>query len=460
VHHRGLGSSPKYGLAGNDSLLRKKKYGANVVKRATSPSFWKLFATAMEDQTVLILLFAAGISISLSIIVCVADLGASCPRKPLWGGPVELVDHDEGPNCSGWMDGACIILACLLVGVITAWNEQAKEAQFRGLQKHLDDCAVTVKRNGEIVRCQAEDVMVGDLVMLETGARVPADGLFLKGSELRCDESALTGEPMEVAKDDDHPFISSGAMVTNGSCVFLVTAVGARSEWGRILAELGTERDETPLQGKLKKLADLIGAAGMLVASLCFVAQLVIWLYDNGRETCFFPPDGHGNLTGPVEDCALGYPGLNDKAACLKKGHVWTTNYANWNWMKLKDLVSFFIDSVTIIVVAVPEGLPLAVTIALAYSVRKMQKDKNLVRVMAACETMGGATNICSDKTGTLTLNVMTVVDGYFTGWACEGGKPPPPPRLCGWVHGHQRHILFSGCGLRVSGFGVGCLEP
>ena len=104
--------------------------------------------------------------------------------------------------------------------------------------------------------------------------------------------------------------------------------------------------------------------------------------------------------------------------------------------------------------------LPLAVTIALAYSVRKMQKDKNLVRVMAACETMGGATNICSDKTGTLTLNVMTVVDGYFTGWACEGGKPPPPPRLCGWVHGHQRHILFSGCGLRVSGFGVGCLEP
>jgi Ca2+-transporting ATPase len=100
--------------------------------------------------------------------------------------------------------------------------------------------------------------------------------------------------------------------------------------------------------------------------------------------------------------------------------------------MKLKDVVAFFIDSVTIIVVAVPEGLPLAVTIALAYSVKKMQKDKNLVRVMAACETMGGCTNICSDKTGTLTQNVMTVVDGYFAGWACEGELPAPAGKGCG----------------------------
>lgn len=166
------------------------------------------------------------------------------------------------------------------------------------------------------------------------------------------------------------------------------------------------------------------GKAGTLVASLCFIAQLVIWLYDNGRETCFFPP--HGNYTSPIEDCALGYPGLNDRTTCETKKHIWKTTYENWSWMKLKDLVSFFIDSVTIIVVAVPEGLPLAVTIALAYSVKKMLKDKNLVRVMAACETMGGATNICSDKTGTLTQNRMTVVDGYLTGWACEGELPSP----------------------------------
>jgi len=428
---RGLGSSPKRGLTGNDSIQRKQKYGVNLVDRAPSPSFWELFWDAMQDTTVIILLVAAGISIALSFIVCEADLGASCPRKPLWGGPVKLPQHDEeGADCSGWLDGACIIMACLLVGVITAWNEQAKELQFRGLQKQQDECAlVTVKRNGEIVSCQAEEIMVGDLVQLDTGARVPADGLFLKGNELKLDESSMTGETEEVTKSEDFPYLCSGTTVTNGDCTYLVTAVGYRSEWGKILSELASERDETPLQEKLTILAEDIGKAGTVVATLCFVAQFIIWLIDMGRETCFFPPQS--NFSGPVEDCALGYPGLNDRGACLKKGHLWKTTYQNWSWMKLKDLVSFFIDSVTIIVVAVPEGLPLAVTIALAYSVKKMQKDKNLVRVMAACETMGGCTNICSDKTGTLTQNVMTVVDGYFTGWACEGELPTPAGKGC-----------------------------
>jgi P-type E1-E2 ATPase len=163
-------------------------------------------------------------------------------------------------------------------------------------------------------------VAVGDQVLLETGARVPADGLFLKGNEVRMDESAMTGETCEIPKNEAHPFIVSGTTVCNGECVYLVTAVGKRSEWGKILAELATERDETPLQEKLTVLAEDIGKAGTLVASLCFVAQLVIWLYDNGRETCFFPP--HGNVTTPIEDCALGYPGLNDKEECLKKGYV------------------------------------------------------------------------------------------------------------------------------------------
>lgn len=235
-------------------------------------------------------------------------------------------------------------------------------------------------------------MQVGDLVSIETGSRVPADGLYLRGNELRVDESALTGEPIEVKKNADSPFLLSGSCVTNGEATFLVTAVGFRSEWGKILSELNSDRDETPLQQKLKVLADQIGMAGTAVAALCFVAQLVIWLYDNGRPTCFFPPGEDGNVTGPVEDCALGYPGLDDEKACLKAGHVWASKYEMWSWMNLKDIVAFFIDSVTIIVVAVPEGLPLAVTIALAYSVKKMQKDHNLVRVMASCETMGGGT--------------------------------------------------------------------
>ena len=110
-------------MTGNDSIQRKKKYGANVVERRDPPSFWDLFKEAMKDTTVVILLVAAAVSIVLSIIVCFADLGASCPRKPVWGGPVKLPSHDDaGPDCSGWMDGACIIFACVLVGVITAWN--------------------------------------------------------------------------------------------------------------------------------------------------------------------------------------------------------------------------------------------------------------------------------------------------------------------------------------------------
>ena len=113
---RGLGSSPKRGLTGNDGLQRKKKYGANVVERADPPSFWELFTDALQDTTILILLAAAAISILLSIIVCTADLGASCPRKPLWSGPVELPLHDDaGPDCSGWMVCVCVCVWCVCV---------------------------------------------------------------------------------------------------------------------------------------------------------------------------------------------------------------------------------------------------------------------------------------------------------------------------------------------------------
>jgi len=427
---RGLGSSLKQGLTGSDDIQRKLKYGANKVERPPPPTYIGLFLEAMQDTTVIILLVAAAVSISLGVLVCVADLGASCPRKPIWGGPVDLSREDFSDRaCSSWLDGAAIIIACLIVGNITAWNEMAKEKQFRALQAQQDDCDVTVKRNGIEVRLSAEQLMVGDLVFLEAGAKVPADGVFVKGNDCKVDESSMTGESDEVAKNEDHPFILSGTIVTSGDCWFLVVAVGYRSEWGKILSELTTERDETPLQEKLTVLAEDIGKMGTLVAILCFLAQLVIWFIDLGRETCFYPDDA-GNPS-PRENCQLGYPGLNDKIQCVntvvgKYRCFWMTSFQNWNFVKLKDLVSFFIDSVTIIVVAVPEGLPLAVTIALAYSVKKMQRDKNLVRVMAACETMGGCTNICSDKTGTLTQNQMTVTDGYFAGWASEGDLPNP----------------------------------
>jgi Ca2+ transporting ATPase len=178
---RGVGSSPNRGLTGDDTELRKRKYGTNTIERAPSPTFFELFMGAMEDTTVIILLVAAAVSIIMSIITCSADLSPSCPRRS-WGGrelwaamggsppghssqedglpgTSNIGPHDErtDTDCSGWMDGVCIIIACVLVGLITAWNETSKETHFRHLQKQQDvDITVTVKRNDEIVRFELE----------------------------------------------------------------------------------------------------------------------------------------------------------------------------------------------------------------------------------------------------------------------------------------------------------------
>ena len=341
----------------------------------------------MQDSTVLILLAAAFVSITLGIIVCAADLGESCPRKPLWQGPIDLGPaEDMQPDCMEWLDGAAIIFACLLIGFITASNETSKERQFRVLQDKQQDSAVTVRRNGIEVRIQSVDVMVGDVVLLDLGSKVPADGIFINGNETRVDESSLTGEADAVSKSKDKPFMCSGCTVVEGDCSYLVTAVGARSEWGKIMVELDDDRDETPLQWKLTTLAEDIGRGGTLVAIVCFMAQLSVWFVNNGRKTCFFGEALTNGTIVPtsVEDCRLGYPGLDDEMGCIhdKKPHVWLTHYENFSFIKTQDIVGFFIDSVTIIVVAVPEGLPLAVTIALAYSVKKMQADQNLVKFL------------------------------------------------------------------------------
>jgi len=424
---KGLGSNLKRGLTGSDEPMRKERYGMNKIKRRAPPSYWDFFAEAMQDSTVVILLAAAAISITLGVIVCAGDLGQTCPRKPIWQGPIDLGPVSESDvKCLDWLDGAAIIAACLLIGVITASNESSKEKQFRVLQDKQQDSAVTVRRNGIEVRIQSVDVMVGDVVLLDLGSKVPADGLLVHGNDLKVDESSLTGEADSVSKTIEHdPFVLSGCTVVEGDCSMLVTAVGEDSVWGKIMVELDDERDETPLQGKLTTLAEDIGRGGTMVAAVCFLAQIAVWFVNNGRKTCFLADTVGGKLVPtPVEDCRLGYPGLDDEKKCLEQGRVWLSHYENFSLVRLQDIVGFFIDSVTIIVVAVPEGLPLAVTIALAYSVKKMQADQNLVRVMAACETMGGVTSICSDKTGTLTENLMTVVDGFLGGQAFDGVMP------------------------------------
>lgn len=238
-----------------------------------------------------------------------------------------------------------------------------------------DDIKVSVRRNGTTKNLSVKEIVVGDIVQLHAGDKVPADGIMVLGSDVICDESALTGESEGKHKENwecGDPFLLSGSTLSSGYCEMLVTAVGINSRWGKIKADLNTETAETPLQEKLATLADQIGYGGMIAAGATFVAIIVIYFL---------------------------FPESRDPSKTL-----------------FDVILKSFIMAVTIVVVAVPEGLPLAVTLSLAFSTQKMMEDNNLIRVLEACETMGNATNICSDKTGTLTENRMTVVAGWVNG--------------------------------------------
>jgi calcium-translocating P-type ATPase len=272
---------------------------------------------------------------------------------------------------TGYVEGLAILMAVLVVSVVTAVNDYQKEIQFRELSAANDDVDVLVIRGGQARQIPVADIVVGDVVCIEAGGQIPCDGILLAFDGLEIDESALTGEPNDVEKDMDHdPFMLSGCSATAGSGQFLAIAVGKDSQWGVIKSHLEKEQEETPLQEKLDDMAAMIGYVGMGAAAATFVAMMWIKI--------FVKPD-------------------------------YLADVSNFH-----HALDAFIIGVTIVVVAVPEGLPLAVTISLAFSTKKMLADQNLIRHLSACETMGNATNICSDKTGTLTENRMTVVRGIF----------------------------------------------
>jgi len=225
-----------------------------------------------------------------------------------------------------------------------------------------------VIRAGTELQIPFEQVIVGDLIVLRQGFGIPCDGIFVLGTEnLRADESALTGEAREIPKTRFHPLLLKGTHITSGDGLMIAIAVGDHTEWGKLLARLQENPEDTPLQKKLATLGGQIGWIGTGTAVLLFVVLIVVWAVNGHNEP-------------PVQEA----------------------------------IISFIIVAVTLVVVAVPEGLPLAVTIALAYSMKKMLKDNNFVRQLAACETMGNVTTICSDKTGTLTQNKMSVTHAFF----------------------------------------------
>ncbi|XP_008777739.2 probable calcium-transporting ATPase 8, plasma membrane-type [Phoenix dactylifera] len=280
----------------------------------------------------------------------------------------------------GMYDGLGIILSIFLVVIVTAVSDYKQSLQFRDLDREKKKIFIKVTRDGYKQKVSIYDVVVGDVVDLSIGDIVPADGIYISGYALLIDESSLSGESEPVYISHENPFVLAGTKVQDGSAKMLVTSVGMKTEWGNLMETLTQGGDdETPLQVKLNGVATIIGKIGLAFATLTFLVLLVRFIVD-------------------------------------KAIHVGILNWAPDDALNILD---YFAISVTIIVVAVPEGLPLAVTLSLAFAMKKLMDEKSLVRHLSACETMGSANCICTDKTGTLTTNHM-VVDKV---WLCEVSK-------------------------------------
>jgi P-type Ca2+ transporter type 2C len=249
---------------------------------------------------------------------------------------------------SAWTEGVAIWVAVLVVSLVGAGNDWNKDRQFQKLNSQKDIIQIKVIRGGKQQLVENSEIVVGDVMMLDTGDKVVADGYTIEVHNLTLDEASLTGEadPIKKGTKGGDPWVRSGTQVTEGSGKVLVVAVGERSEWGRTMSLVVGESDPTPLQEKLGVLAAAISKIGFTVAVICFIALMIRW---------------------GIQDCSGG-----DKAHC---------NFSDGP-------LEFFLFAVTIVVVAVPEGLPLAVTISLAYSMGKMMKDNCFIRILAACETM------------------------------------------------------------------------
>ncbi|KAH6797492.1 autoinhibited Ca2+ -ATPase [Perilla frutescens var. hirtella] len=356
-----LKSNLDNGVPGDETDLinRKKAFGSNTYPRKKGRSFWRFVWDACRDTTLIILMVAATASLVLGI-------------------------KTEGIK-EGWYDGGSIAMAVLIVIIFTAVSDYKQSLQFQNLNEEKENIQMEVIRSGRRIKVSIFEIVVGDVLPLKIGDQVPADGLVISGQSLSIDESSMTGESKIVHKDPVRaPFLMSGCKVADGYGTMLVTSVGINTEWGLLMASISEDNgEETPLQVRLNGVATFIGIAGLAVALLVLLVLVIRFFTGHTKD-----PNGQVQFI----------------AGKTKVGDA------------IDGFIKIFTVAVTIVVVAVPEGLPLAVTLTLAYSMRKMMADKALVRRLSACETMGSATTICSDKTGTLTLNEMTVVESYTCG--------------------------------------------
>lgn len=342
-------TSRPQGLSPEEVAASRAAHGTNIVTPPRDESAWELFAEKFRDPIIRILLVAAAASLAIGLF--------------------------EGD----FTESIGIICAIILATCVGFWFEWDAHCKFRRLNRVQDETPVKVLRAGHMQEIPRREVVVGDVVYIETGETVPADGRLVETVSLRIDESTLTGEP-ETAKSADpahgdpeatYPsdLALRGTTVTDGYGVLIVTAVGDRSEAGRVTEQATvTSGEQTPLDRQLERLSKLIGKIGIALSAAVFGILLLKALFA-------------GSL--------LQQP---------------------W-WQIAEHLLHLFMLSVAIIVMAVPEGLPMSITLSLAMSMRRMLRTNNLVRKMHACETMGAVTVICTDKTGTLTRNRMEVVE-------------------------------------------------
>lgn len=350
-----------YHIGLTDEEVRKSRaeHGVNLLTPPKRPSLWKLYLEKFEDPVVRVLLVAALFSLIISII------------------------ENEYAETIG------IIFAILLATGIGFFFEYDANKKFDLLNAVNEETLVKVIRNGHVQEVPRKDVVVGDIIVLETGEEVPADGELLEAISLQVNESNLTGEPVinktivEADFDEEATYASNrvlrGTTVVDGHGTMRVESVGDATEIGKV-ARQSTEQttEPTPLNIQLTKLANLIGKIGFSVAGLAFAI--------------FF-----------IKDVLLVYN--------------FSSFHSFEDWLPaLKATLQYFMMAVTLIVVAVPEGLPMSVTLSLALNMRRMLSTNNLVRKMHACETMGAITVICTDKTGTLTQNLMQVYEPNFYG--------------------------------------------
>uniref|UniRef100_A0A673LVK2 Calcium-transporting ATPase n=1 Tax=Sinocyclocheilus rhinocerous TaxID=307959 RepID=A0A673LVK2_9TELE len=414
-----LKSSTSDGLSDNPTDLEKRRqaFGQNFIPPKKPKTFLQLVWEALQDVTLIILEIAAIISLCLSFYQPPGHESEGCGNGS--GG-----SEDEGEAEAGWIEGAAILLSVICVVLVTAFNDWSKEKQFRGLQSRIElEQRFAVVRNGNVIQIPVAEMVVGDMAQVKYGDLLPADGVLIQGNDLKIDESSLTGESDHVRKSvEKDPMLLSGTHVMEGSGRMLVTAVGVNSQTGIIFTLLGAGEGEEEKKEKKAKKQD--GAVAMEMQPLKSAEGGEV--EEKEKKKTNVPKKEKSVLQGKLTKLAvqIGKAGLVMSAITViilvlyfvietfvVEGRSWLPECTP---IYVQYFVKFFIIGVTVLVVAVPEGLPLAVTISLAYSVKKMMKDNNLVRHLDACETMGNATAICSDKTGTLTTNRMTVVQSYI----------------------------------------------